>query len=93
MPVEEWMQKEAQGVLPAGDYEVTAIVDERRRRHARASEFIVKWKASRRQSHVCNIYILASLAAADFGCRSGVGSRSCSYYGFLFLPWKCCLSC
>ena len=44
MPVAEWMQKEAQGLLPPGDYEVTAIVDERRR--GRGSAFIVKWKAS-----------------------------------------------
>lgn len=44
MPVGEWMQKEAQGLLPPGDYEVTAIVDERKR--GRGSAFIVKWKAS-----------------------------------------------
>ena len=45
MPVAEWMHQEAQGILPAGDYEVTAIMDERKR--GRTTEYIVKWKASR----------------------------------------------
>ena len=44
MAVMEWVQKEAQGILPAGDYEVTAILDARKQ--GRTTEYIVKWKAS-----------------------------------------------
>ena len=47
MPVAEWMQKEAEGTIPSGDYDVTAIVDERKRPVGKTQEFIVKWKASR----------------------------------------------
>jgi len=46
MPVAEWMQKEAEGTIPSGDYDVTAIVDERKRSGGKTQEFIVKWKAS-----------------------------------------------
>ena len=47
MPVAEWMQKEAEGTIPSGDYDVTAIVDERKQPYGKTQEFIVKWKASR----------------------------------------------
>ena len=42
MPVAEWVQKEAQGILPPGDYEVIVIADERKR--GRSKEYLVKWK-------------------------------------------------
>ncbi len=42
MPIAEWMQKEAQGILPPGDYDVMAILDERKR--GTSKEYIVKWK-------------------------------------------------
>ncbi len=44
--LEDWLQKEAQGTMPEGEYEVVAIVDERRCPHGGMSEFIVKWKVS-----------------------------------------------
>ena len=85
MPLEEWTQKEKDGILPEGDYDVTAILDERRRPHARAREYIVKWKASRCHSYACNILILTPSAAAGFGCRFDVGfpsGISCGWYPF-----------
>ena len=46
MPLEEWLAKEKDGIIPSGDYVVTAILDERQRPRGCIDEFIVKWKAS-----------------------------------------------
>ncbi len=46
MAMHEWMQKEAEGVIPSGDYVVTAILDERRRSRGKSTEYIVKWQVS-----------------------------------------------
>ena len=46
MAMNEWMQKEAEGIIPAGDYIVTAILDERKRPKGKMTEYIVKWQVS-----------------------------------------------
>ena len=43
MPLDEWIRKEATGELPEDDYDVDAIVAERRQKKRR--QFLVKWKA------------------------------------------------
>ena len=46
MAMNEWMQKEAEGIIPLGDYIVTAILDERKRPKGKITEYIVKWQVS-----------------------------------------------
>jgi hypothetical protein len=46
MAMNEWMQKEAEGIIPSGDYILTAILDERKRRKGKTTEYIVKWQVS-----------------------------------------------
>ena len=53
MAMNEWMQKEAEGVIPSGDYVVTAILDERKRRKGKMTEYIVKWQVSMMFVHKC----------------------------------------
>ena len=56
MPLDEWVEAEANNDLPTDrEYVVEAILDERRKRGKR--EFIVKWEVTNHiDLHNCNAY-------------------------------------